>query len=76
MMNWLQQLLSPNYTLTKRLIGVLMVVAGVLGFIAIFAFDAISGGDQFGPSQKLALLGAVATFFVGLSLIPLGDTPA
>ena len=75
-MTWLAQWFRADFTLTKRMIGILMVIAGILGCIAIFAFDTLSGGDQFGPSQKLALLVASATLVVGLSLIPLGNTPA
>lgn len=75
-MNWLKQVFGEDFTLTKRMIGILMVIVGMMGCASIFAFDAISGGDQFGPSQKLALFGAMATLFIGASLIPLGDSPA
>ena len=75
-MTWFKQFFSEDFTLTKRIIGLLMTILGIVGCLGIFVFDAISGGDQFGPSQKLALLAAVATLIVGLSLIPLGSDPA
>jgi hypothetical protein len=75
LVNWLQQFFSAEYTITKRLLGLAMV--GVGGVVAggMLALESVRGGG-FGPSQQLAFLGGVAIFIVGLTLLPLGDTPA
>jgi hypothetical protein len=71
-------MLSKNFTLTKRLLGILMLSAGILGFAAILMIDILDVGRQggIGPSQQLALGAMAALALVGLSLIPLGNTPA
>jgi hypothetical protein len=68
---------TPTGVITKRHLGFLFLVIGVLGFIGVFAIDIIRGrqGD-FGPSQQFALVGCAGLVVLGLSLIPLGDRPA
>jgi hypothetical protein len=68
--------LAEDFTLSKRGLGILLAVAGIVGIIGVIVFDALTGGDQFGPAQQLALGGAGLALAVGLSLIPLGDEPA
>lgn len=69
---------SRNFTFTKRQIGLLMFIGGLVGVIALLALDAVGGGREggIGPAQRLAiiLMGVIA--FVGLTLIPLGSDPA
>ncbi len=68
-----------DFTLTKRQLGLLAIVGGVLGLVGVFLFDALGLSDPeggFGPSQQAALGLAVLIVLVGFSLLPLGDTPA
>lgn len=69
---------SEDYTITKRQLGILLLIIGILGVIGILAIDLLNAGQQggIGPAQAFALgiMGVVA--LVGLTLIPLGDTPA
>jgi len=65
--------------LTKRQLGIMISVFGLLAFIAIFLFDSFGTSDPdagFGPSQQLALVGSVLLILLGFTLYPLGDTPA
>jgi hypothetical protein len=72
---WLQQFFSADYTISKRLLGGVMVLVGGIVAGGMVALDSIRGGD-FGPSQQLAFLAGMALFIIGLTLLPLGDTPA
>jgi hypothetical protein len=74
----LSQILSPDFTFTKRQIGIALLVVGVLGFIGIFALDFVGGGREggIGPTQQAALAIMALVALVGLSMIPLGDMPA
>jgi hypothetical protein len=65
-------------TLTKRQLGLLMVAAGALAFVAIIAIDIVDFGREggIGPAQRIALGLAVVIVLVGLTLIPLKDQPA
>jgi hypothetical protein len=67
-----------NRPLTKRQLGVLMLVGGALAFAAILSIDIIDAGREggIGPAQALSLLGCLAVAVVGATLIPLGDKPA
>ncbi len=71
-------MLREDYTLTKRHLGIILLVGGVLGFVAILAIDILDAGREggIGPAQQLALLGTALLALVGASLIPLGDDPA
>lgn len=74
----LRNLFSRDFTISKRLLGILLLLAGIIGFIAIFAIDLLDVGREggIGPAQRLALGGCVALAVLGLTLIPLGNTPA
>jgi predicted MFS family arabinose efflux permease len=74
----LSQILSPNFTFTKRQVGIALLIIGILGFIGILALDFVGGGREggIGPTQQAALGLMVFVALVGLSLIPLGDMPA
>lgn len=71
---------DPNFSLTKRHLGILAVIAGLAALIGVLIYDAIGLGNTdvpgFGPSQKAALVVAMITLIIGLTLIPLGDQPA
>jgi hypothetical protein len=71
-------MLSNEFTLTKRMLGVLLVIGGVAGFAAVLAVDLLQperiGGV--GPAQRIALGACVAIALAGVTLIPLGKEPA
>ena len=69
---------EPEEGLTKRQLGTVLAILGAVGFLAILSIDLLDVGRQggIGPAQSLALLLSAALSLVGLSLIPLGDSPA
>jgi len=69
---------SAHFTLTKRHLGWLLLLGGIIGFIGIVAIDILDVGRQggIGPAQQIALGGMVHLVLIGLTLIPLGDQPA
>ncbi len=64
--------------MTKRQLGILFIIAGLGGALALIAVDLIGVGQfqGIGPMQRLALLAAALLTLVGISLLPLGDRPA
>lgn len=64
--------------LTKRQLGLLLVVMGVGAAGLLLAVDLLGAGRSagIGPAQRLALAGAGLLALVGLSLLPLGNRPA
>lgn len=77
-MSLLRRFLSNDATVSKRALGLFMIIAGALGFVAIIAIDALDIGREggIGPAQRIALGACVAAMLVGLTLIPLGRQPA
>jgi hypothetical protein len=71
-------MLRNDFTLSKRLLGLLLIVGGVGGFVAILAIDLIDVGREggIGPAQQIALGLMLALALAGLTLLPLGDQPA
>ena len=68
---------SLEFTFSKRLLGLILVIVGVLGCLGLLAFDLIRQSDQgVGPAQRAAMLGLGAVAFIGLTLIPLGKAEA
>jgi hypothetical protein len=75
----MQKFLGADFTITKQQLGFLAILVGLLAAIGLLLFDQIGLSDPqggFGPSQLLALAGATVFILVGLSLLPLGDSPA
>ncbi len=71
-------MLSDHFTFTKRHLGLLLLIGGVLGFLGILAIDLLDVGREggIGPAQQIAL-GLMAAFaLIGLTLIPLGNHAA
>lgn len=71
-------MLSDHFTFTKRQIGLILLIVGVLAFIGIIAVDALDIGREggIGPAQQLALVVSALIALLGLTLIPLGNAPA
>jgi len=71
-------MLSNDFTFTKRLLGIFMLVIGIGGFVAILMIDVLDVGREggIGPAQRIALGAMVVLALVGASLIPLGKRPA
>ncbi len=67
-----------DFTLTKRHVGLLLFATGALGFAAILVMDALNMGREggIGPAQTAALVVLALLALLGLTLIPLGDSPA
>lgn len=55
-----------------------MLLGGAAGFLGIIAVDVLDAGREggIGPAQQIALALTVALMLVGLTLIPLKNTPA
>jgi hypothetical protein len=64
--------------ITKKLLGLFFSIFGILLAVGLLALEWLGAGkfQGIGPLQRLALLGALAIFLVGISLVPLGDRPA
>ena len=71
-------MLRNDFSLSKRQLGALLVIAGVAGFAAILAIDALDAGREggIGPAQRIGLGLMVALALAGLTLLPLGNNPA
>jgi len=73
----LSQFFAPNFTFTKRQLGIALLVLGILGFTGLLALDLLGGGREggIGPAQRSALLLMAFIVLIGATLIPLGDKP-
>lgn len=69
---------SRDFSLSKRLLGALLLAGGLSATAAILAIDVLDVGRQggIGPAQQIALGVALLVALVGLTLLPLGDAPA
>lgn len=69
---------SEHFTVSKRLLGLLLVIGGIAGFVLIISIDILDVGREggIGPAQQIALGVCVLMALIGLSLIPLGEKPA
>lgn len=71
-------MLDTTFTLTKRQLGLILLVGGLAGFTGILAIDILDVGREggIGPAQQIALGLCAVAALLGLSLIPLGNRPA
>ncbi len=62
----------------KRQLGYIIIALGVLAIVGSFVNDLIGAGNfqGIGPTQRLAIFGAIGVILLGASLLPLGDRPA
>jgi hypothetical protein len=67
-----------DFHFSKRQLGFLCVAVGGLALVGILGIDVLDAGREggIGPAQRIALGGAFMLIVIGLTLIPLGDTPA
>lgn len=77
-MVYCRPMLRNDFTLTKRQLGGLLILAGIAGFAAILAIDILDAGREggIGPAQQIGLGLMVVLALAGLTLLPLGDSPA
>ena len=69
----IRRFFSLEFTFSKRLLGIILVVGGVLGCFALLGFDLIRHSDQgIGPAQRTAMIALGIAAVIGLTLIPLG----
>ena len=72
----LRQIFSPEFTFTKRQIGILLLIGGLVGFVGILAIDIVRGDNSgIGPAQMLGLVLMIISAVFGATLIPLGKQP-
>lgn len=71
-------MLNKDFYITKRQLGIMLLIIGFLGAVGILAVDILNAGQQggIGPAQAFALGIMTVIAIIGLTLIPLGDTPA
>ena len=64
--------------ITKKMLGIFFATFGILLAVGLLAMEWLGAGkfQGIGPLQRIALIGTLALFLVGISLIPLGDRPA
>jgi hypothetical protein len=69
---------DKNFTFSKRQLGLLLTITAVVAFVAVLGIDIVDAGREggIGLMQRLALVGLVGVFLLGLTLLPLGKDPA
>jgi hypothetical protein len=67
-----------NKPLSKRQLGVLLIAGGFVGLLAVIAVDIIDVGREggIGPAQQIAVGLMITAILVGLTLLPLRNSPA
>lgn len=68
--------IAEDFTLSKRLVGILGIIAGMGVVIGSLGYDALRGSSDLGTTQQLIILVGIGAIIVGLTLLPLGDEPA
>ncbi len=70
-------LLHDDFTLTKRQLGGLLLIGGLIVLAAMIAAEAFgTGPGGIGTMQKLGIAAGIASSAIGLTLLPLGSRPA
>lgn len=67
-----------DFTFSKRQLGLLLLLGGLLGAAGLLALDFVGGGREggIGPAQATAIALLLLAALIGLSLLPLGNDPA
>lgn len=69
----LRRFLADDCTVTKRQLGILLIgIGAVLILVGVVSLS----GEGSRLLQVAGLLGGLASAFIGLTLLPLGDVPA
>jgi hypothetical protein len=71
----MRHILSLEFTLTKRHLGLILLAAGLLMILATVAAEWLRPGG-FGTVQKMGAAVGVMSTLVGITLLPLGNQPA
>ncbi len=63
--------------LSKRLLGILFILAGSFAILGSLLMDLLGGGQfsGIGPAQQKAMLAAGVVILVGITLLPFGERP-
>ena len=74
----IREFFSEHYTVSKRQLGIFLLVVGVLGFASILGIDIVDFGRDggIGPAQQAALAILFVVAVIGALLIPLRNKPA
>lgn len=66
------------HPVTKRLLGIIFILVGVLAIVGSIVMDLLGGGQfsGIGPAQQKAMIAAGVVIVVGITLLPLGGRPA
>jgi hypothetical protein len=77
-MVYCRPMFSNSFTMTKRQLGWLLLIGGILVFVLSLGVDILNVGREggIGPAQQVAIAVSVIISLIGLSLIPLGSAPA
>ncbi len=69
--------LSDDFTLSKRHLGVLMIVVGVMLAWGMLALELVSSSvPGLGAMQWMGIVGGGGSVVIGVTLLPLGDQAA
>lgn len=71
-------MMAGDFTFTKRQLGQVLLLGGLLLAGVILAIDIVDLGREggIGPAQRAAIVVCGVVALIGLTLIPLGDAPA
>lgn len=73
----IRDLFSLEFTFTKRLLGLHLIVVGVAGNAVMIGWDLVRQSEHgIGPQQKAAMIVLAVGALIGLTLIPLGRAKA
>jgi hypothetical protein len=73
----LGQILSLDFTFSKRHVGIILFTVGVLALIGLLLLDSLGMGRdaEIGPTQQIGFALAGFITLAGASLIPMGNKP-
>ena len=73
----IRYLLSPEFTFTKRLLGLHLIIIGLTGNAIMLGWDLVRRSEHgVGPQQKAAMIVLAVGAVIGLTLLPLGRAKA
>jgi hypothetical protein len=73
----IRYLFSGEFTFTKRLLGLHLILIGVAGNVVMIGWDLVRQSEHgVGPQQKAAMIVLAIGAVIGLTLIPLGRAKA